>query len=133
MLWRILQKEACSSVIIEFITNYSKRSRQLLVTSELTYQIENKHRLGDNKQTRINSLIYRARVDSLVQRILKENLTSYPVVFAFDGEKYAIRIGEKRKPRRIINMELIQLRFTYRKIHEDWNKLLHHYMMKENN
>jgi hypothetical protein len=53
MLWRILQKEACSSVIIEFITNYSKRSRQLLVTSELTYQIENKHRLGDNKQARI--------------------------------------------------------------------------------
>ena len=52
MLWRILQKEACSSVIIEFITNYSKRSRQLLVTSELTYQIENKHRLGDNKQAR---------------------------------------------------------------------------------
>jgi hypothetical protein len=52
MPWWILQKEAYSSVIIEFIINYSKRSRQLLVTSKLTYQIENKHRLGDNKQAR---------------------------------------------------------------------------------
>ncbi|CAN5404260.1 hypothetical protein BH18THE2_BH18THE2_11680 [soil metagenome] len=54
MLWRILQKETCPSVI-EFITNYSNRSRQLLVTSELTYRIENNHRLGDNKQARNQS------------------------------------------------------------------------------
>lgn len=39
----------------EFITNYSKRSRQLLVTSELIYQIENIHRLGDNNQARNQS------------------------------------------------------------------------------